>query len=88
MTTLSREFDLTFAPGYLENVQMIDLGTKERTPLYTSSLTLPMVRPRSRASFLFFVILTTVRRTHLSWSRPLDASSSRVAPRPPCTFLA
>lgn len=45
LATISKHFDLTFAPGYHETVPMIDLGTTEKTPLYLSSLTLPMVRP-------------------------------------------
>lgn len=45
LATISKHFDLTFAPGYHETVPMIDLGTTEKTPLYLSSLTLPMNAP-------------------------------------------
>ena len=44
MAALIRDFDLNFAPGYLENVEML-FG--EKTPRYANSLTLPMARAPS-----------------------------------------
>lgn len=40
MSTIIRDFDLHFAPGYLESVEMVAC---EDTPRYANSLTLPMV---------------------------------------------
>ena len=41
MATIIKDFDLSFAPGYLETVEMIDC---EKTPRHQASLTLPLVR--------------------------------------------
>lgn len=51
MAAVVRDFDLAFAPGYLENVEMVDC---EKTPRYRTSLTLPMVSFGGlRAEYLF-----------------------------------
>lgn len=42
MATIIKEYELSFAPGYLENVEMVDC---EQTPRYGDSLTLPMEAP-------------------------------------------
>lgn len=41
MACVIRSFDLAFAEGYLENVEMLSVY-KEDTPMYVNSLTLPM----------------------------------------------
>ncbi|BGP59269.1 hypothetical protein NBRC10512v2_000563 [Rhodotorula toruloides] len=42
LNAVTREFDLSFAPGYLENVKMCDF---EQTPLYKGALTLSLAEP-------------------------------------------
>jgi hypothetical protein len=42
LNAVTREFDLSFAPGYLENVKMCDF---EKTPLYKGALTLSLAEP-------------------------------------------
>lgn len=42
MATITRHFELSFAPGYLEETEMVDVGGR-KTPRYANSLTLPMV---------------------------------------------
>jgi hypothetical protein len=71
LATISKEFDLTFAPGYHETVPMIDLGTKEKTPLYLSSLTLPMVRLS-----LSLILIDDADDVHIDRT-PLSASRLR-----------
>ena len=61
MATIIKDFDLTFAPGYLENVEMLDCAP---TPRYQDSLTLPMVR----CSLLLFSPLAHGRTP----ARPVD----------------
>lgn len=41
MAAIIRSFDLQFAEGYLETVEMLNVY-KEDTPMYVNSLTLPM----------------------------------------------
>lgn len=41
MAAITSEFDLSFAPGWLDSVPMMET---ENTPKYHPSLTLPMVR--------------------------------------------
>lgn len=42
LNAVTREFDLSFAPGYFENVKMCDF---EQTPLYKGALTLSLAEP-------------------------------------------
>lgn len=42
MAAIFKDYEISFAPGYLENVEMVDC---EQTPRYADSLTLPMQAP-------------------------------------------
>ncbi|KDE06199.1 hypothetical protein MVLG_03479 [Microbotryum lychnidis-dioicae p1A1 Lamole] len=42
LATILRSFEFDFAPGYLDKVAMVE---NERTPMYKTSLTLPMASP-------------------------------------------
>jgi hypothetical protein len=65
MAAISRDFDLKFAPGYLENVEMVQLSTGEQTPRYKNSITLPMVLLLTYHGFL---VLLTLNSYLNSWN--------------------
>lgn len=45
MAHLARDWDLSFAPGYIENVELVSLPSGERTPRYATAITMPMLAP-------------------------------------------